>query len=362
MIPEADRRPRLLLALGFAAALAVRLGFFFAFHDNYDMQSWKTVSRTILAGGNVYLETTRYNYSPLWAYLVGGVAAACRAVGAPLSVGLLAVLLAADALTASLVYRLARELGRSPGLAGGAALLFFANPVSVFGSTYFVQFDALAVAFLLLAVLAAVRRPPRPIAATASLALSLLVKHVAWFHPLSFSWRRESRVRGWPVSLVAYLIFAASFAPFWQARRAILAQVLGYRGMDEPYALEPLMLRLGFPAWVLTAVFVTVGLAAAVATARLEPVRGSLVLFLATLLVLPGVSPYYFVWPIALGSVLGGLGYLVYTVVITGFFVHSPDGLGVEIAHLPGWAAVWWATALYLLWELRAAAVTRDRS
>jgi len=346
-------RLRALLGLGFAAALAVRLVFVAHFRENYDMRSLRIAAEVVLRGGVVYGETARYNYAPLWAYVLAGIELVSRAAGLTFSACVLALFLVADLTTAWLVYGLACELGRPPSIAAGAALLFFANPVSVFASGFFAQFDQLAILFLLLAIRFAVCPRARPLAAAGALSLSLLVKHVTWFHPLLFAARREARWRGGPVSLLAYAAFVLSFLPFWPARRAIVAQVFQYRGMGEPYGTEFLRFLPGFPIWGTTVIFGVVSLAAVALLRRVEPARGSLMLFLTTLLVLPGVSPYYFVWPIALGSLFSGPGYLVYTIVVTGFFIHSPDGLGVELAHLPGWAAVWWSGAFWLLWEIR---------
>jgi hypothetical protein len=344
---------RALLGFGFAAALCVRLGFLFQFRENFDMRSLRLVAEIVRRGGVVYAETTRYNYAPLWAYMVGAIDVVSRAAGLPFVACVLALFLAADCATAWLVYRLSLDLGRPPSLAAGAALLFVANPVSVLASGFFAQFDQLAILFLLIAIRFAGRPRTRPFSAAGALSLSLLVKHVAWFHPLLFAARRQTRWKGWPVSLLAYAAFGLSFLPFWSERRAIAERVFGYRGMGEPYGTEFLRFLPGFPAWGTTVIFLAISLIAVVLLRRAEPARGSLLLFLTTLLVLPGVSPYYFIWPIALGSLFGGAGYLVYTLAVTGLFIQSPDGLGVELAHLPDWAAVWWSAAFWLLWEIR---------
>ena len=87
--------------------------------------------------------------------------------------------------------------------------------------------------------------------------------------------------------------------------------------------------------------------------AEIEPVRASLILFLVVLIFLPGIGRQYFVWPIALGALCGGPGYLVYSVIATGALV-SVSGLAPGLPHLPGWYGVWWACLLWLLLELRA--------
>jgi len=82
-------------------------------------------------------------------------------------------------------------------------------------------------------------------------------------------------------------------------------------------------------------------------------VRACLLLFLVLLVFLPGIAEYYFVWPIALGSLFGGPGYAVFTLVVSAFFLGSPDALGLALTHLPGWHGLWFGAVLWLLWELR---------
>jgi hypothetical protein len=58
------------------------------------------------------------------------------------------------------------------------------------------------------------------------------------------------------------------------------------------------------------------------------------------------------VWPIALGALCGGPGYLVYTVIATGSLL-SVSGLAPGLPYLPGWYGVWWGAILWLALELR---------
>ena len=94
-----------------------------------------------------------------------------------------ALLVLADASTAILVFVLARRR-RSDGAAAWASLLFFANPVSILISSRHLQFDGLAILFLLAAILFSERA--RDVSAAAALSVSLLVKHVTGLHPLLF--------------------------------------------------------------------------------------------------------------------------------------------------------------------------------
>ncbi len=353
-------RGALFAVAGFAAALAIRSVFLARLTEGYDITSWKIAVEILERGGHLYRETSRYNYSPLWA----GILVVLDRIGRPLSLSLERMvslfLLAVDVATALLLRTLAIEKGWSPRRALAASLVFFANPVSVIVSSYLGTFDNLSILFLLLALRWAARRPASAVAVTGSLSLSLLAKHVTWFHPIVFAQPRGGRARfSWITAICPYLVFLASFLPFWREWDAIRAHVFGYRSLDEPYGLEPLRFVPWLPRETTTILMVLAALATVALCRNVETGRASLLLFLVLLLFAPGICPYYFVWPIALGALYPSAGYAVYTAVVTAFLVHSPDGLGVELPHLPGWSGPWWALVFWLLWEIRS--LSRER-
>ena len=348
------RRDLAVLLAGFLAALALRLIFLAAPNDRYDLGSFRIVAGILERGGGVYRETTRYNYSPVWAGVLWVLAGVAKGLGTSLDRAVTSLLLAGDAATALLLARIARARGEPRVRALFTALLFFANPVSVLTSSRLAMFDNLSVLFLLVAVRAMGTVPARKAGAVAGMAASLLVKHVTWFHPLLLPRRREPRV-GLPVALLPYALFLASFLPFWQSWDRIRKQVFGYQSMGEPYGTEPLRFLPGFPAWGTAAICVAAALAAAgwLWFREVEFGRASLLLFLVVLLFAPGIAVYYFVWPIALGALYPSAGYAVYTAIVSLFLIHSPDALGIELPHLPGWSGPWWAIVFWLLWEIR---------
>ncbi len=342
-------RARAAFAAGFLAALAVRLALLRSFPGNYDYQSFSDVVAILKRGGDLYLDTARYNYSPVWAHVLLALDAAAARIGCSLAATLGAFLLAVDAATAVLLHRLAG--GGRRGAA--AALLFFANPVSIFVSSFHLQFDNVAVLFLLAAVWLAGRPAASRAGAAAALSASLLVKHVAaFFPPLFLAGRRRAGLRPLEAA-VPYAVFAASFLPYWRSWPGIRSHVVGYRSLAEDYGVAMLRKLPGVPAWLPGAVFLAAVAAAIVVLRRVELARGCLLLFLVMLLFVPGICEYYFVWPIALGALFGGAGFAVYTVVVSAFFLGSPDGLGLPLAHLPGWHGVWWSVLLWIAWEAR---------
>lgn len=358
-------RGRLGLAAGYAAAAILRLALLFSYPGGYDTESYGIVAEIEARHGNVYAETRRYNYSPVWGRLLLTFDRVGRATGLGLlrTVGLF--LLLVDAATALVVASLASKVTRG-GSGAAAGLLFFANPVSVLISSWHLQFDALAILFLLFAVRS--EKPDRGGrgAVAAWLAASLLAKHVTWFHPLLF-WRR---LRGW--TLAPYAVFLASFLPYAASWREIRDHVFRYRSLSGNYGIEGLLLVRGVPEWAPAAIF---GVAVVAAVWFLAPgrdpdrqeeqalARASLRLFLVLLVFLPGFSRQYCVWPIALGSLFPGVGLCVYTIVAAGFLARGFFPFDGAPSWLPGWYGPWWAAVLWLLLELRSSRrqVTGDR-
>ena len=345
-------RVRIALTAGFLFAAGVRVTWLCAFQDNWDMGTYRQFVAAAPHGGDLYRHAP-YHYSPLWAFLLLGVSRSALALGLPFAKTVGAMLLLGDAVTAWLLFRISRDcFRRTAERAAGAALLFFSNPVSVFVTGSHLQWDNLAVLCLVGAVWLASRPTPRSVGAAAYLSLSLLVKQDTLFHPLLFASRARSRARRL-LFLVPYALFFASLLPYWADRDAVFENVFRYRSLAEDYG--PAMLRKvpGMPDWAPVALFLAAMLAAIPALRRVEIARACLLLFLVQLIFAPGIVEYYFAWPIALGSVFGGAGYAVYTLVVSSFYLGSPDGLALPLTHLPGWHGIWFATVLWLLWEIR---------
>jgi hypothetical protein len=341
--------------VGCLAALLLRAAFLVSRGETWDLESWRIVVSILRQGKDLYLETSRYNYSPLWAGVLYGLDGLSRALGVSLSLLLPLFLLAVDLGTAALVREIALRKGKSGLQAFFLALLFFANPVSVIVSSRLYTFDNLSIAFLLLAVLSLDRPRSRPAAAVGWLSLSLLAKHVTWFHPLLFARRRREPRLSWPAALFPYAVFLLSLALFWKQWPGIRDHVFRYRSLQETFGTAVLRSVSWLPRETATIVFVLAALAG-VYFVRIELDRACLLLFLVVLIFTPGICAYYFVWPVALGALFPSAGYLIYTVVITAFFLKSPDVLGLDWTHLPGWWGCWWATVFWLLWEIRSLA------
>src|SRR5262245_54515821 len=66
----ADSRLTILTASAVVIGMGLRLYLAYTHAGNYDQQSYEIVAAIARRGGNVYAETSRYNYSPVWLYVL----------------------------------------------------------------------------------------------------------------------------------------------------------------------------------------------------------------------------------------------------------------------------------------------------
>ncbi len=204
-----------------------------------DFTAYRAVVDIVDRGGNVYAETSRYNYGPVWFNVLFGLSHLPRLVpdaAMDLRLKVVALLTLTDCVIAWLLLR------RHGTVAG---LVFILNPVSIIITGLHSQFDNLAI---LVGLLAAARLDDRQgrwwvwPAGLAALGVSLAIKHALFAFPawLAFrepTWGRRAQALGIPVA-----VFLASFLPYWSDGAAgIVDHVLLYRssGSSELWFFLP---------------------------------------------------------------------------------------------------------------------------
>ena len=217
------RRMRLGIALFVLSAVSSTIAkvFLAGLGHNFDVESWALFSDLVRDGKNVYAETYRNPYGPIWAYLCAGAGyVQAHFLGGESLVGfhrLLAGFL-------SLVdVAIAGLLARRYSLWIGA--LFLLNPVSLLITGFHTQFENLAILLALVAcVLLEAKAAPRLARyglAMGVLGFSLVVKHILIFLPLWFLFRPGASRRERALSLVPFAVFGASFLPYVRDERGL---------------------------------------------------------------------------------------------------------------------------------------------
>jgi hypothetical protein len=106
---------------------------------NYDFESHLIVGKIVSSGGNVYAETSRYNYGPIFSLCLGLFYYLSSFLGNPsfaYRMFIVCFLTCFDIALSFLLYKKYKSMS--------IAALFFLNPVSIIITGYHNQFDVLA--------------------------------------------------------------------------------------------------------------------------------------------------------------------------------------------------------------------------
>jgi hypothetical protein len=331
------------LIIGLAARFWAGTG-----RPSYDFESYQMVVGLVEQGRNVYAETARYNYGPVWfhiLHLLDWSAGHDPVVFRRVLIGFL------SAVDAGIFWVLWRKFGRV------AATLFFWNPVSVLITGYQNQFDNLAILLGLWAVLILgddFEKPAdrRKIAGLVVLGFSLMTKHLLFAFPLWLAVKQTGRWQKCVILLVPAAIFLLGFAPYWPGGRAgIVEHVLLYASKPTGYfykmIVPSVLQRCLSPAACWLGVL---GVLAVVY--RRRPALESLLLYTCALVAAaPATANQYFAIPSAFTSVFVNIFSIDYTIVATGHLLTDADGLDLLKVPLRGTADMTvFALVLALVW------------
>ena len=202
---------------------------------NFDFESYCIVGELAATGKNIYANTPRYNYGPVWFTLLGlfwktasyfthnTFIFRCFIVG---------TLTLADFFITLLI---SKKAGNFWGI------IFFLNPISLIITGYHNQFDNLAVLIGALAVICIEKSctehdiKSEDVYGTALLSLSLIIKHVMWAFPLWVLLNRNITMRKKLIyAFIPPLLFLLSFAPYWsEGSQGIIKHVFMYGSFNN---------------------------------------------------------------------------------------------------------------------------------
>lgn len=216
------------VALGLAARFAAAVPGYANHGYNFDVNSWFIVADIARHGGNVYAETDRYNYGPVWFLVLHALDVLAGHREHLLRFLIVGCLSLADI---GIFMILLRKAG------GLAACLFFLNPVSILVTGYHGQFDNLAIGLGLWSVVLmgddfAAPVKGRKLCGLLVLGLSITVKHVLFAFPFWLALKQKGPWQKLLVLLVPAACFLISFAPYWEAgREGIINHVFRYQSI-----------------------------------------------------------------------------------------------------------------------------------
>jgi hypothetical protein len=287
------------------AILTISLGILLRFivalrGQNYDFNSYRIVADILHQGGNVYAETTRYNYGPIWLLTIR-LLDLLTFRNTMVFRYLLTLLL--SLVDIGIFVILWQRFGRF------VAVLFLFNPIAIVITGYHNQFDNLAIFLGMLAILVINDDfdnglTTRKFSGLLILGLSLVTKHILFM----FSFWLAVKQKGWPqkaaVFLIPLLVFITGFLPYWaEGQVGVIQNVFLYKSYDQEYFYNL------FVPGILQAVFdsrmIWMGLLIVFALAtRLEEGLRTLLIYTAVLVAAsPAITNQYLAIPVAFVSV-----------------------------------------------------------
>jgi hypothetical protein len=352
-------RPLLLalVALGILLRLWVS-----TFGFNLDVASYSRVVAISEQGGNVYADTSSYNYGPVWFHVLRGLARLSLLTDEPH--GVFRFLLACFLTLVDLgIFTVLRRRGGD-----GVAVLFLLNPVSIIITGYHRQFGNLA---LLLGLVAAGffdrsdpdRLDPASWLGMAALGVSLATKHLLFAYSWWLAVKKRRLHHKLIVLLVPPLLFLAGFFPYWaDGSEGIINNVFLYRSLENQplwaWLMPPLAAAVA-PAWI--------GLLAGLALGGLLFRRCnafvSLLFYTVFLLVLsPAVANQYLALVMPFAAWFINPFTVLYTLTAGTMLAAAPDGLELAPYLVIDWMyGVGYALLLALLIGALAWIFWRDR-
>jgi hypothetical protein len=198
---------------------------------NVDAESWRIVADIVNQNGNVYAETWRYPYGPVWAQILH--------VLDKLPFGLYLQPIEALRWKAACFLTLVDVgifffLFRVYGLM--ASVIFFLNPISIIITGYQIQLDNLAVLVGMISVFIIQNKKNNLnlICGLIVMGLSLCVKHLFFIFPLWLAFKEKLVIKKLLIIFIPFSIFLLSFIPYLpEGLKGVVDNVLLYRSWNH---------------------------------------------------------------------------------------------------------------------------------
>ncbi len=317
-----------------ATALGVILRFVvMSFGHNYDFQSYILVGDLMVNDLDVYANTERYNYGPIFMLFEKYFYLSTTLVNDFWSTTLMRVLYVSllTITDVGIMVWLEKRFGKF------IAIMFFLNPVSIIISGYHNQFDNMAILLMLWATVFYSEEEKigwKDILFVFFMGLSLTMKHIFFIFPmwLLFS-TRLSLMKKALYAFVPPILFLLSFVPFVIKNPAnlkgIINNVFLYRSTNNSPLLGKLVLvPLNVPASLYTVIFILLVCVVGYLIREREIEYRVLMYLMCLVAFASAISNQYFAIPMAALCVFGKRIKYVYMIFMSYYLIWNESGLG----------------------------------
>lgn len=339
-----------IVAMVITAGTAIRLMLAAAPYGNFDMVSYEIVAGIVNKGGNVYAQTHRYNYSPIWFWVLFVLKQIQTKIpDVPFHFIVRSFLCVVDLLTLAVLFLIA-GVQKLPRLR--TAVFFFLSPVSFLITGYHGQFENLAMLMVLFGIFIYLRFPARTVLKTVILWLfataGMIVKHNTFYELIICL--HSSIKRYWikaPLFVASVAIFLLLFVPYWKTgSKNIIDNVFRYGSGSGRYGVTWLFDWPNLRYLFILAMFVF---------PLFLKSRDIIKCLLGTLFFLTfatGIAAQYFVLPVALGALRPSKLSVVYNLAASLFILGNIDNVSLPGFHLFQWNVVWLAATCWFIAEM----------
>lgn len=342
----------LILLLIIINGTIIRLVLASACYGNYDMQSYEMVADIVNEGGNVYAQTFRYNYSPLWFTLLGALRKVqLQYPAVPFHFVVRSFLCGVDLVALGFLLLIARQERKS---LIKPAIFFYLNPVSFLLTGYHGQFENLAILMVMIGLYAYLKLKSNKVLGTAILwifaSAGMIVKHNIFYELIICLNAAIKRYRvKVPLFAVSVLVFLALFVPYWpQGKEGIIKNVFMYSIPGIHYGI----IRL-FTFMPLKYVFIAGMFLFPLFLKSEDIVEQCLLGMLFFVAFTTGFGIQYFILPIALGALRQSRGFLLYSLAGSLFILGNNNNVFVPGFHMVDRNVVWLAVMYWFITEMR---------
>jgi hypothetical protein len=322
------------------------------FGHNYDYDSWVIVSNLFLDHQNIYEVTARYNYGPVWFFLLGlfgKMASILNMLPGQTDVDFFrwTIVIFLSLCDLGIAYFLYSKFG----LASAALLLL--NPISIIITGYHNQFDNLAILLGLVGVIFFEKK--KFFYGALWIGFSLVVKHLLFIYPL-WLWFKYKRI---DILFLPYIIFALSFLFFLpKGYSGILTNVFLYQSLKNYPLMKTLGLYLNGFDWLYSSLFFLT-LAALGWFLRFKNAVATLLLYCAFCVSLStAIANQYLAIPSATVSAMPNIANLTFMLLGSVFLIGDANGLGYGFLNNP--YLTYGTLSIFLILGAILAALSKD--
>ncbi|MBN1391308.1 MAG: hypothetical protein JW947_00725 [Sedimentisphaerales bacterium] len=320
-------------------------------HINFDMQSYEIVTGIVTKGGNVYAETKRYTYSPVWFWILFSLKQIqTKMPGVPFYFIVRSFLCVVDLLTLAILLLIA-GLQKLPPVR--TAVFFFLSPVSFLITGFHGQFENLSMLMILFGIYIYLRFAEMPVLKTTGLWLfataGMIIKHNIFYELIICL--HSSIKRYWikvPLFIASVAIFLLLLVPYWKTgSKGIINNVFQYGSRSGCYGVTSLFDWPNLRYLFIIAMFVF-----PLFLKSSDIITGCLLGTLFFLTFATGMAVQYFVLPVALGALRPSKLSVVYNLAVPLFILGSIDNVSLPGFHLFQWNLVWVAATCWFIAEM----------